>query len=293
MRRPSIAYLALAVAALLFGATFVVVKEAVEALPPLSFVGWRFLIGAAALLVFAWPRGAQVWRDGLLAGSFLFGGYALQTWGLSLTSASNSALITGLFVVFTPLLAAAVTRKLPAALTVGGAVVAFVGLALLTVDESFGLGNGDLATIGCAVAFGIHIVVLSRVAYRHPVVPFTAVQLLVTAIASLGASAAVEGLPIPTSSDLPALLMTGLAVSGGAFILQVWAQTVVGPARTAMLLALEPVVAVALAAWLLSERLTLRGWVGSSLIVAAIYAVLITSKDGDSIPAAEAVSPAH
>lgn len=293
MRRPSIAYFALAVAALFFGATFVVIKEAVESLPPFSFVGWRFSISAAALLLLAWPRGARIWKDGLVAGSLLFAGFASQTWGLSLTSASNSGLITGLYVVFTPLLAAAVSRRKLGPWTIGGALLAFVGLALLTVGDSLDLQSGDLLTLGCAAAFAGHIVVLSHVAYRHPVIPFTAVQLLLTGLSALAASAIFEGFPVPTADDLPALLLTGLAVSGGAFILQVWSQTVVGPARTAMVLSLEPVFAVAFAAWLLDERLTTRGWVGSIMILGAIYAVLATTKGTDEIPAAEAVSPAH
>ena len=68
MRRPSIAYFALAVAALFFGATFVVIKEAIESFPPLSFVGWRFSISAVALLLLAWPKGSRIWKDGLVAG---------------------------------------------------------------------------------------------------------------------------------------------------------------------------------------------------------------------------------
>ncbi|MDH5372873.1 MAG: DMT family transporter [Acidimicrobiia bacterium] len=293
MRRPPIAYLALAIAALLFGATFVVVKEAIESLPPFSFVGWRFLIGAVALLLLAWPRGSRIWRDGLLAGIFLALGFALQTQGLLLTSASNSALITGLFVVFTPLLMAVIGRRVPNSWTTIGALVAFFGLAMLTIDDSFQLHKGDLLTVLCALAFACHIVVLSRVAYRHPVVPFTAVQLLTTAVGALVASTISEGIPLPTSSDWPALLLTGLAVSAGAFTLHVWAQTVVGPSRTAMLLALEPVFAVAFAAWWLNERLTTRGWVGAILIVGAVFAVLTSTKDTDPIPAAEAISPAH
>jgi drug/metabolite transporter (DMT)-like permease len=195
--------------------------------------------------------------------------------------------------VFTPLLAALMIRRVPGVWTTLGAVAAFVGLALLTVDESFSLQSGDLATVGCAAAFAGHIVILSRVAYRHPVVPFSAVQLLTTAVGSLLLSFVFEDLPLPVADDLPALLLTGLAVSGGAFILQVWAQTVVGPSRTAMVLALEPVFAVVFAAWLLSERLAARGWIGSILILGAIYAVITTSKGTDEIQAAEAVSPAH
>jgi drug/metabolite transporter (DMT)-like permease len=293
MRRPPVAYAALAFAALLFGATFVVIKEAVVILPPLAFVGWRFLIGAVALLVLGLPRGRTIWRDGLAAGVLLFAGYALQTAGLAETSASNSGLITGLYVVFTPLLAAAVARHGVGIPTIIGTIVAFVGLALLTVGEGVHLAAGDLLTVGCAVAFAGHIVVLSRVAFRHPVVPFTAIQLLVTSLLALVGSAVAEGFPLPDREVMPALLMTGLAVSGVAFLLQVWSQTVIGPARTAMILALEPAFAAAFAAWLLAERLDAQGWIGAALILVGIYLVLASAGDRDGVPAAEAVTPAH
>jgi drug/metabolite transporter (DMT)-like permease len=293
MRRPSVAYAALAVAALLFGATFVVVKEAVAILPPLSFVGWRFLIGAAALLALGLPRGRPIWRDGFLAGVLLFAGYALQTAGLAQTSASNSGLITGLYVTFTPLLAALFGRRSVGLPIVAGTLIGFAGLALLTIADGVVLAGGDLLTVGCAIAFAGHIVVLSRVAFRHAVVPFTAVQLLVTAVLSLVGSALVEGLRLPGTQVLPALLLTGLVVSGGAFLLQVWSQTVIGPARTAILLALEPAFAAGFAAWLLAERLTTQGWIGAGLILAGIYLVLASAGDEDAVPAAEAVTPAH
>ncbi len=293
MRRPLLAYLALGLAALLFGATFVVIKEAVEILPPTAFVGWRFLIGAAALLLMAWPRGRRVWRDGVAAGSLLFAGYALQTEGLALTSASNSGLITGLYVVFTPLLAAVAARRRMRPWMVAGAAVAFAGLALLTIDGEMTLQAGDLLTVGCAVAFAAHIVVLSRVAFRHPVIPFTGVQLLVTAVLALAVAALQNAVPAPSTQVLPALLLTGLAVSGGAFLMQVWSQTVIGPSRTAIVLALEPAFAALFAAVLLGERLDVQGWVGAALIVGAIYIVLLTAGEHDPVPAAEALSAAH
>jgi len=291
MRRPRLAYLALALAALLFGSTFVVIKEALLSLPPLAFVGWRFLLGGGLLAVIGLPRGRALWRDGLIAGLLLFAGYSLQTVGLAHTSASNSGLITGLYVVLTPLLAAVVARKAPGLLISLGALLAFGGLALLTLNKGLHLEYGDLLTVGCAVSYAAHIVYLSRVAARHRVVAFTAVQLLVTSAGGLAASAALEGLPLPPAGTWPALLMTGLAVSAGAFLLQVWSQTVIGPSRTAIILALEPAIAAAVAAVWLGERLSARGWAGAALILIGIYVAL--AGEEEPLPAAEAITPAH
>jgi len=291
MRRPRVAYAALSLAALLFGSTFVVIKEAVAHFPPLAFVGWRFLLGTAALLLFGLPRDRAVWREGAIAGLLLFGGYATQTMGLVYTSASNSGLITGLYVVFTPLLAALVARRAPRLPAAAGAVLAFAGLALLTFEGGFTLRRGDLLTVACAVSYSAHIVYLSRVAFRHRVIPFTAVQLAVVAQGGLAASVLFEGPQLPTAAVWPALLLTGLAVSAGAFFLQVWSQTVIGPARTAIVLALEPAFAAAFAAVLLGERLNATGWGGAALILAGIYAAL--AGGDDPLPAAEALTPAH
>jgi len=139
VNRRTRAYVGLTGAALVFGVTFVVIKDAVTTLPPLAFVGWRFLLGAVALFLFARPGGLGIWRDGLLAGVLLYAGYAAQTAGLAATTASNSGLITDLYVVFTPLLAAAVMKRSPAPATIGGAtlVVAVLGLGSSAVFEGF------------------------------------------------------------------------------------------------------------------------------------------------------------
>jgi len=292
-RRRTFAYLALVAAACLYGVTFVVIKQAVEIIPPIAFVGWRFLIGAVVLLAIAVPKGRSVWKDGVIAGVMLFAGYVLQTEGLALTNASNSGLITGLYVVFTPIIAAVVARTKLTGWAVTGTGVAFVGLALLTVRQGVTFEAGDLLTLGCAIAFAIHIVVLSRVAARHPVIPFTAVQLLVTAILATVLSWLTEGLPLPTTDVLPALLLTGLVVTAGAFLMQVWSQTVIGAAKTAVILTLEPVSATVLAALILSEHLDAKQWVGAGLILAGIYLVLARTNEMDAIPAAEAITPAH
>lgn len=280
----------LTVAALLFGVTFVVVKAAMETVDPLAFVGWRFLVGGGALLLLTIPTSRGVWRDGMIAGLWLFTGYALQTSGLTITGATNSALITGLYVVFVPLLAALVRRRAPSPWAVVGVVLGFIGTSLLTVREDLTFGTGDLLTLGCALAFAGHVVMISRHATRHPVIPYTTVQLLTTAVLGLVGSVVFEGPGLPDRSGWPAIILTGLGVSAIAYLLQVWAQNRVGPSRTAILLTLEPVFAVAAAALVLSERLTAAGWFGAAIILGAITLVL-AKVDDDPIIEAEAISP--
>lgn len=285
------AVIALLGAAFLYGATFVVIKSALEDIAPLTFVAWRFTIGALVLAFFAFPRGSRIWLHGSLAGVALFAGYALQTAGLASTTASNSALITGMYVVFTPILSAIFRRRLPSIWVASAAVGAFVGIYLLTDTDGFTLSRGDLLTLGCALAFALHIIALARYAGLHPVVPFTTVQLAVTALLAFPISLVVDGPVVPQWSVWPALLVTALAVSVGAFLLQVWAQTVVGPGTTAVVLAAEPAFAVATAWVVLGERLDIAGWVGTALIVIAIY--LVVTHQNDNARFAESVAPAR
>ncbi|HUO46725.1 MAG TPA: DMT family transporter [Acidimicrobiia bacterium] len=292
MRRSTLAGLAVGAAAFLFGSTFVVIKDAVSSSPPINFVAWRFLIGGLALAILAFPRGRRLWRDAAITGLILFVGYAAQTAGLVTTGASNSALITGLFVIITPIMAALLARRAPGGWVAVGAVTAFMGVVLLTAREGVALNPGDLLTLVCAFAFAAHIVALARFAPRHRVVPFTAAQLLVTAAVSFPVAAVVEGVSTPLGRELPALLLTGLGVSAGAFLLQIWAQTVIGPARTGILLALEPAFGVVTAAIVLGERLTPGGWLGAGLIIAAIYLVVTRGEDERELEI-EAISAAH
>lgn len=288
------AVLALLVAAFLFGATFVVVKSALDSIEPLAFVAWRFLIAAAVLAALALPRTKALWWHGTVAGTALFAGFALQTAGLQFTTASNSALITALYVVFTPFLAALFARRAPNPWVVAGAVTAFGGLYLLTGPGSLSLATGDLLTVGCALAFAVHIVALAHYAHRHPVIQFTTVQMAVTAVLAFVASWALEGpVSVPDRSVWGALALTAVGVSAGAYLLQVWAQTVVGAGTTAVVLgAGEPVFGVAAGWLLLGERLDLAGWVGAGLIVTAIYVVVTNQRDPASREA-EAVTVAH
>lgn len=290
MRVNRSAIAALAFAAALFGLSFTVIKEALETFPPFAFIGWRFLLAAAVLSLLAFPGRADVWKDGAIAGVLLFTGYSLQTVGLTTTSASNSALITGFYVVLTPIIVAATHRKAPAPMVTIGVVVAFAGIALLTATDGLRLAIGDLLTLGCAVAFAGHIAFLSRASHRHAVVPFTAVQLLVTALLAIPIAVINERDIIPDRTEWPAILLTGIGVSALAYLLQVWAQARVDANRAVIVLSLEPVFAVLAAFLLLGERLSGRGWIGGLLVMLAIYLVLSRGEEPETLEA-ELVAP--
>lgn len=277
-RNVAVPYLGLVLAAALFGATFVIIKGALDDLPPLAFVGWRFLIATVALGLLGRPRGSQIWKDGFVAGLVLYAGFALQTAGLTTTTASKSGLITGLYVIITPLLGGALSRTAPRWVTLVGAAASVVGLALLTdPGGEGGFVFGDALTVGAAIAIAAHIVIVGQTAGRHPIVAYTTTQMAVVAGLALVTSAMFEGLPIPTQGDLPALLLTGLFVSGGAFLIQVWAQTKISPDHTAIVLTLEPVFAVIVGMAVRAETLSRNGWLGAGVMVGAIYFVVIAS----------------
>jgi drug/metabolite transporter (DMT)-like permease len=261
--------LALVVAAFFFGTTFIVVQDAVERADPLPFLAVRFLIGAAVLAVVARrrPRTERELRHGMIAGTALLVGYVAQTVGLQYTTAATSAFITYMLVVFVPLLSYAVTRERPHALVIAGVALAVVGLGLLTGGADVGFGRGEVLTLGCAVAFGIHLMFPGEVAARHDPIRLTTVQLATVGGACL-APAAVQGLAL----DAPALgaaAFTGVFATAVSFLAMVWAQRIVSPSRAALILLLEPVFAALLSA-VTGESITATSALGGALILLAV-----------------------
>jgi drug/metabolite transporter (DMT)-like permease len=265
------ASLALAGAACLFGSTFLVMQGAVEDVEPVPFLAVRFGFGLLVLLPLAARRGRPapgLVRAGVTAGLALTAGYVLQTVGLQYTTTSVSAFVTYLLVVFVPLLAAVVLRTPPPLVSLVGVGLAVAGLVLLTTGGGVGLGRGELLTLGCAVAFAIHILVLADVAPRFDVVQLNVVQFAVVA-GSLAVPGLVAGGYDFGPGPLLAALYTGVVVTALAFGLQVWGQRRVSPTRTALLLLIEPVAAAVLG-YLTGERLGLAGAAGALLILGGI-----------------------
>jgi drug/metabolite transporter (DMT)-like permease len=263
------ASLALVLAAFLWGSTFLVVQDATDDAAVMPFLAARFLIGAAVLWPLARLRAAHPteWRDGVLAGLLFLGGYIFQTVGIQYTTSSSSAFITYLLVVFVPLMNVFIVRRAPSFVTIVGVAMAIVGLVLLSGGAS-GFGKGELLTLGCALCFAAHLLVLDRVTLRNDPVRLTFIQVLTVGVGCLVPGLLLGGFAF----GLPvwgAAAFTGIGATAVAVLCMVWAQRVVPPARTAIILLLEPVFAAFLG-YIAGERLGGRGVLGALLILGAV-----------------------
>jgi drug/metabolite transporter (DMT)-like permease len=272
--------IALVAIAAVWGLTFVMVKDAIEELPTLAFLAYRFI--PASLIVALVFRKQLVrlsrdgWRAGAVMGVFLAGGYIFQTLGMEDTTASNAGFITGLFVVLTPVLGALVlSQSLPATVWLAAGVAA-IGLWLLSGAGTDFNTRGDGLVLLCSFSLAAHILATARAVKVHDVGALLAVQLGVVGFVCLGLGALAGDLEAPHGSTVwSALIVTSLIASALGFFVQTFAQQHAPPARTALILAAEPAFA-GLFGWLLNdERLSATGWLGAVLIMTAIVAVEI------------------
>jgi drug/metabolite transporter (DMT)-like permease len=273
----TLATLALVGITAVWGGTFVVVQDAVERMPVLPFLFWRFAL--ATLVLFLLRPGAVLAlspdrrRHGVLLGLALGAGYVLQTFGLLHTSATVSGFITGMFVVFTPLLGWILLGE-PVAPAVWAAVgLATAGLALLSFTGTT-IGLGELLTLGTALAFATHIVGLSRWSTSSDAYGLTVLQLGVVAVMCLVASPLEGGLALPPDAWVwGAIVFLAVVATSLAFLAQTWAQTLMSAPRAAIVLTLEPVFAGIFGVAWGGDELTGRILAGGLCIVGAMYLV--------------------
>jgi drug/metabolite transporter (DMT)-like permease len=278
--RKVLAALLLLAVTVVWGSTFVVVQDAVAHFSVMSFLTWRFA-AAGGLLAVLRPRalvrlGARGWARGAMLGAALAGGYVLQTFGLRYTSAAESGFLTGLQVVATPLLAWALFHQRPASRAVVATLVAAAGLGVMSL-RSLSFGTGEALTLASAIMFAMQIVGLSRWSTRRDAYGLATVQLLTVAICCTATSLG-QGLEVPSTADVwGAVLLTAVAATAIAFVVQTWAQSQLSSTRTALVLTMEPVFA-ALTAWVVGQPVGTAVLAGGGLVVAAMLLV-------DALPA--------
>ena len=274
--------LSLMFCSLIWGTTFVVVKNALDHASPFVFLAVRFSI-AVILMAILRPQVIQQIEDqeifaGMRLAFFMFSGYCFQTAGLQYTTASNSGFVTGSSVVLVPLLLGVFWgRKLTRWIYVG-AFAALVGLYFLTVPSEglLYLNRGDVLTFIGAGFYAVHIILVGEYSQEHSVSALSLIQVAGCAVMAwplTAAGAVIHWQPVRFEWSWPLLvgiLICAVFATAIAFTVQLWAQQYTSPGHAAILFALEPVFAVITSYFVLHERLTARALKGAALVVAGI-----------------------
>lgn len=251
----------------MWGWTFVLVKDAVTQYPTLPFLQIRFAIAfvVVALIVRRIPKRREL-QVGAIIGAVLAAGYLTQTAGLTITSPGNAGLITGLFVVLTPI----INRLFGTPIhwwTWVAVGISLAGLFLLTGGPS-GMNLGDLLVLACAILFALHIVLLGRWSTRESAPSLALVQLgMATLLFSAGGT---WQLKPPNTEVWFAIIVTALFASAFGYFIQTWAQAHISANRTALILATEPAWALVAAIALAGQRFGVPEAIGAALLLAAI-----------------------
>ncbi len=271
----------LAAAALLalaacWGSTFFLIKDLLDRVPTLDFLAVRFAIASLALLVVA-PRAVGrlsplVRRHAVVLGLLYGVAQILQTAGLAHTPASISGFVTGLYVVCTPLLAAAILRTRIPPVTWVAVALATVGLGVLALN-GFSIGYGELITLSSAVLYALHIVALGAWSSAQDAIGMTILQIMVIAVVCTLATVH-DGIVLPErTSDWVSVAYMAVIVGALGLLGQTWAQAHLPPTRSAIIMSMEPVFASFFAVWLGGEDLTTRLLVGGSMVLVAMLTV--------------------
>ncbi len=268
---------AMVVATALWGATFVVIRDSLIAVPPVTMVFTRFTAAALMLGLVAIARRTRFdrssWRAGVLGGVCAAGGYLFQAIGLQFTSAGSSAFLTCTGTLFAGVFAWPLLGQRPGPVLLAGLGLAAFGSALLPA-QGLGLGPGELWTLLGALAYALQIVAVARDA---PAADPLAIALIQSAvIAALLAPLGVRDLSVLGglgSADLARLGYLAVAGSMVAPWLQIFAQRHLPPGRIGLLFALEPMFALLFAVGLGAERYAGPWWLGAALILAAVLLV--------------------
>ncbi|WP_316671886.1 DMT family transporter [uncultured Tolumonas sp.] len=273
------ANLMLLVTAAIWGFAFVAQRVAMDHMGPFSFNAVRFLLGAASLLPLIWffsrkkavattpAAKTSIWLAGGVAGAILFVAAALQQVGLLDTTAAKAGFITGLYMILVPFLGLFL-RHVTGLNAWLGAVLALVGLYLLSINADFSMSRGDFLMFIGAIFWACHILWIDFIGRRVNALQLSAVQFLACGLLSLVAAFWQE---TPTFASIllawPAILFASFISVGLAYTLQVVAQKRAKPTHAAIIMSMEAVFAAIGGVVFLDENLPMRGWIGCGLMM--------------------------
>ena len=273
----TVADLSLLFVAIIWGSTYVIVKQTLVNTPLFSFIFMRYVLAGMFLLFFNFTRLGRIDRrlvkDGTILGVILFLGYSLQTLGLRLIPAPIMAFTTGLYVVIVPFFQSMLLKMRPHPEALVGVVFAVIGLVFITLQDRIIVSAGIVFGILCAFFYAAHITLVHRFSERNDFNLLTTLQLTVVAVLSFFAAWIREPYILPATFDFQlvvALAVTAILGTALAFVIMISMQKYTSPTKAAIIYMMESVSSIFFNYWLLHHLLTTRQYVGMSFIFLAM-----------------------
>ena len=262
---------ALILAALLFGSTFIIVKNLLNDLSPTTVVFLRYLIASILFLGFGGIPSKEYMKPGILMGFFLWIGYITQTQGLLTTSTINSGIVTGFYIVLTPIFSKFINKTTIERKNYIGSTFGFLGIFLIAInniDQLF----GNIFTLICASGYALHIVMVERYIQGKNISQLMFIQSMVGGLLCIPFLKFNE---IGISLDfLYPILFLGLLVNFCAFYLQLFGQKFINASTASLLFGLEGVFALLIGVFYVEEILNMINWLGVFIVLFSIYYVI-------------------
>jgi len=261
-----------------WGSTFIIVKKSIEQMPTFAFLSIRFWISSILLVIIFFPRlknlNKELLKDGIILGIVLFLAYAFQTVALQYSSATVVGFLTGLNVIFTPIFSAVLLKKMPRIYSQIGAVLSFLGVTLMSLNDTLTLSTGEILTIICAIFVAIQIILTDKYSRRHDTFLLTVVEITTMSILATIVSLIKEPYLIPKhwNSYLTfSFLITAVFATVYAFVIQNTAQKHTTPTKTAIIFIMEPVFSAIFSYLLGGEVLSLRAYIGAGVMFLGLF----------------------
>lgn len=281
--------------ALIFGVTFVVIKEGLTTLNVFNFLSWRFIIGALVLILI-YPKkffslNADAIKYGALVGVSLSGGHIFQTLGINHSTASKAAFITNLCVVMVPVFLAIASRKLPSKRLTWAVMIATVGLGLLTIKLPLSFDIGDLYLFICAISYAIYVILVGKYSARFDPIQFTIVQLLTTGLIASNISFAINEFVIPsTFNSWKAIIFCAIFATAVCHAIQNKFQPEISETKAAIIFAFIPLFASIAAYFYLGEQVTFKTILGGAFILAGMLLAELKSPQANKLISDESIT---
>ncbi len=261
-----------------WGSTFIIVKKSIEQMPTFAFLSIRFWISSILLAIIFFPRlknlNKEILKDGVILGIVLFLAYAFQTVALQYSSATVVGFLTGLNVIFTPIFSAVLLKKIPRIYSQIGAVLSFLGVTLMSLNDTLTLSTGETLTIICAVFVAIQIILTDKYSRKHDTFLLTVVEITTMSVLATIVSLAKEPYLIQKHWNtylIFSFLITAVFATVYAFVIQNTAQKYTTPTKTAIIFIMEPVFSAIFSYLLGGEVLSLRAYIGAGIMFLGLF----------------------